>query len=338
MVALRGHVAADRACARRGHDCPSLRKLRGANGLKAPMATTKATRAPIKATPTIGAPMMDAGAPVARAATAAVIARAVAVAATATAACDSGYCGCGGCDGGCCNSGCDSGYGEPMRPMRMPAYHQPLTFVYVDWLYLHVGGDDVAHAQQQNGIGGAGTVPFGDIGTLDSGFNSGIRVGGEIACDACSGVAVNYTYFTSTSSDSLDAPFINGGGGAVGSLVQHPGAAITASAGPVDATNDVDFQLADVVYRRLLTAGRCYSVNYLVGAEFGHLQQDFSQTGHFGGGQSGVVDTTSAISFDGGGLKAGIDGEQRLCCGFFAYGKATAAALTGRVRQPLRNV
>src|SRR5882672_5465062 len=111
--------------------------------------------------------------------------------------CDSGSCGCGGCgggDGGCCNGGCDCGY--PVRPMCTSGYRQPLTFIYVDWLYLHVGGDDVAHAQQQNGIGGAGTVPFGDIGTLDSGFQSGVRVGGEIACDGCSGVEVNYTYFT----------------------------------------------------------------------------------------------------------------------------------------------
>src|SRR5882724_5476968 len=121
--------------------------------------------------------------------------------------CDSGY-----CDNGCCNGGCDCGYCEPARPIRMPVCRQPLTFMYVDWLYLHVGGDDVAHAQQQNGIGGAGTVPFGEIGTLDSGFNSGVRIGGEIACDGCSGVAFNYTYFSSTSTDSLEAPFIPGGG------------------------------------------------------------------------------------------------------------------------------
>ena len=75
---------------------------------------------------------------------------------------------------------------------------------------------------------------------------------------------------------------------------------------------------------------RRYAVNYQVGAEFGHLEQDFTQTGIFGGGQSGTIDTSTDITFDGGGLKAGIDGEQRLCCGFFAYGKATAAALSGR--------
>jgi hypothetical protein len=240
--------------------------------------------------------------------------------------CDSGYCAGGCCDGG---GGCDCCY-DDMRPIRMPAYHQPMTSMYVDWLDLQVRGSDVAHAQQQNGIGGAGTVPFGDIATLDIGYNSGIRVGGEVACDACSGVEMNYTYFTSNTRDSIDAPNIIGGGGAVGSLVQHPGAAITASAGPVDGTYDVDFQLADVVYRHLWMTGRKYAVNYLVGAEFGHLQQEFSQTGDFGGGQSGTIDTSTAISFDGGGLKAGVDGEQRLCRGFFAYGKATAAALTGQ--------
>ncbi|HEY4233332.1 MAG TPA: Lpg1974 family pore-forming outer membrane protein [Lacipirellulaceae bacterium] len=243
--------------------------------------------------------------------------------------CDSGYCG-GGCDSGCSSGGCDSGCCDMARPIRMPAYHQPFTYVYVDWIDLHMGGGDVAHAQQQNGIGGAGTVPFGDIGTLDIGYNSGVRVGGEVACNACSGVGFDYTYFTSTSDDHLDAPSIPGGGGAIGSLVHHPGAAITASEGPVDATYDVDFQLADVVYRHLWMTGRKYAVNYQVGAEFGHLQQDFSQTGIFSGGQAGTVDTSSTISFDGGGLKLGVDGVQRLCCGFFAYGKATAAALSGQ--------
>jgi hypothetical protein len=238
--------------------------------------------------------------------------------------CSCGNCDSGGCDSGCSNGGCC----DTMRPIRMPAYHQPLTYMYVDWLDLHMGGGDVAHAQQQNGIGDAGTVPYGDIGTLDIGYNSGVRVGGEVACNPCSGVAFDYTYFSSTSVDHLDAPAINGG--AVGSLVHHPGEAITASAGPVDATYDVDFQLADVVYRHLWMTGRKYVVNYQLGAEFGHLQQDFSQTGIFGGGQSGTVDTSTTISFDGGGLKAGIDGEQRLCGCFFVYGKATAAALSGQ--------
>jgi Legionella pneumophila major outer membrane protein precursor len=247
--------------------------------------------------------------------------------------CGNGNCG-GGCNSGCCDSGCygggcDSGCCE-MRPIRMPAYHQPMTYMYVDWLDLHVAGGDVAHAQQQNGLGGAGTVPFGDIGTLDIDFTSGVRVGGEIACNGCSGVAVDYTYFSSDTTDTIDAPTIPGGGGAVGSLVHHPGAAITASAGPVDATYGVDFQLADVVFRHVWLTGRKYVVNYSLGAEYGHLQQDFSQTGVFGGGQSGTIDTTTAISFDGGGLKAGVDGEQRLCCCFFAYGKASAAALSGR--------
>jgi hypothetical protein len=241
----------------------------------------------------------------------------------------SGGCGYGSCDSGYCG-GCDNGCCEVMRPIRMPAYHQPMTFIYFDWLDLQARGGDVAHAQQQNGIGGAGTVPYGDIGTLDIGYNSGVRVGGEIGCNACSGVAFDYTYYTSTTSDSLDAPFIPGGGGAVGSLVQHPGAAITASAGPVDGTYDVDFQIADVVFRHLWMSGRRYAVNYMVGAEYGHLRQDFSQTGEFGGGQSGTVDTSTTIRFDGGGLKAGVDGEQRLCGGFFMYGKATAAALSGQ--------
>lgn len=60
--------------------------------------------------------------------------------------CYDGGCGCdcgnGGC--GCCAMGC-----------------QPQLRFYVDWLNLQASDADIAHAQQQDGLGGAGTVPFG---------------------------------------------------------------------------------------------------------------------------------------------------------------------------------
>jgi hypothetical protein len=233
---------------------------------------------------------------------------------------DGGY-GCGDacCETGCCDTCgpcCDCG---------------PTCSVFVDFLYLQVTDADVTHAQQQNGIGGAGTVPFGEIGTIGMDYNTGVRIGGILGCDPCSAATFSFTNFESDAFSSLEPPVITGGGGAVGSLVHHPGAVITASNGPVDAEYEVDFQIVDLMYRhRLLGDGCCYSVNYMLGVQYGHLEQDFMQSGVFGGGSSGTLDTTTTIDFHGGGLKAGVDAERYFGGCFSAYGRATATAMSGR--------
>jgi hypothetical protein len=195
---------------------------------------------------------------------------------------------------------------------------------HIDWLYLQATDVDLAHAQQQNGIGGAGTVPFGDIATLDTEFETGARIGFSVACGPCAAVEWSYTYFESDTDSSLDAPVITGGGGAVGSLVHHPGAAITASVGPVDAFYEIDFQLSDILYRGSLSSNPCHSLSYLLGVQYGNLEQSFLQTGVFSGGSSGTLDTFSTIDFDGAGLKAGIDGERRIHGGLSIYARLTA--------------
>ncbi len=230
-----------------------------------------------------------------------------------------GSCGdCGSCD-------CDLSCGSDCQ--RVPG-----MILFGEYLFLRVSDADLAHAQQQNGIGGAGTVPFGDIGTLEIENQSGVRLGGGIGCGDCSGVLFSYTFFESDSFNSVEPPFIPGGGGAVGSLVHHPALSITASVGPVDAAYQIDMQLADVMFTNRLVSGCGYAINYLLGAQYGHIEQDFAQTGNFSGGTSGTLDTFTAIDFDGGGLKAGFDSEHCLCGGLTVYGKATGALLAGEFR------
>jgi hypothetical protein len=202
--------------------------------------------------------------------------------------------------------------------------------MFGDFLYLQVTDADVTHAQQQDGIGGAGTVPFGEIASLGQDFNPGFRVGGSVACGPCSGVSVSFTHFESDSASSLDAPDIFGGGGAVGSFVHHPGTALTASAGPVDATYAVDFQLADAMCRTMWKNCATHTLAWSIGAQLAHLDQDFLQSGNFGGGLGGDIDTQSNIDFDGAGIKIGVDGERRGKHGLGAYGKLSLAAMTGR--------
>ena len=230
-----------------------------------------------------------------------------------------------GTDPQCCNGQ----YAGDCAPCASNCCYPRFSW-HLDWLYLHATGADFAHAQQQNGLGGAGTVPFGEVATLDTDYESGTRLGFSVGCGPCSSVVWSYTYFESDAASSIDAPVIPGGGGAVGSLVHHPGAAITASAGPLDAFYEIDFQMSDLMYRGVLTSSPCHSVSYLLGLQYGNLEQSFSQFGIFSGGQTGVIDTFSTIDFDGGGLKTGIDAERQIHGGLSIYGRLTGAVMSGQ--------
>ena len=243
------------------------------------------------------------------------------------------------CAGQPCPQGCPP-YAAPMMYMAPqpcpPVVVQPPPPPPVRWtlfgeaMWLHPTGIDMAHAQQQNGIGGAGTVPFGEIGVLDPAYDIGFRLGGEVEFTPCSAIFAQYGFFENTTTSSLEAPDIPGGGGAVGSLVHHPGAAITASAGPVDAMYDIEFQLADAAYRQILVRDNLRKVSVFAGGRFAQLDQFFMQEGVFSGGQFGVIDTSSMIEFKGGGPMAGIDAEQKIGVGNFSvYGRALVAAITG---------
>jgi hypothetical protein len=205
--------------------------------------------------------------------------------------------------------------------------------IFGEFLFLHPTGGDIAHAQQQDGTGGAGTVPFGTIGVTDLHYEPGARVGGDWAMSNCTSIAATYTWFESNASSRVEAPVIPGGGGAVGSLVQHPGAALTASAGPVDARTVLDFQLADAEYRALLLNDKCFWLIGNVGLRWGHLEQEFGQTGIFSGSQGGNIVTQSDVDFDGGGPKFGIDGGRTIGKrGFSIYARAGVSPLAGQFR------
>src|SRR5690606_5798886 len=108
-----------------------------------------------------------------------------------------------------------------------------------------------------------------------------------LACNACSSVAVAYTFYDSDSVSSLDAPAI--ALGTVGSLVHHPGTAITGSVGPVEAEYTIKFQTADAEYRRLFLASSRGWANYSIGGRYTRLEQNFFTQGVYGGGLGGNI-------------------------------------------------
>ncbi|MGI9430270.1 MAG: Lpg1974 family pore-forming outer membrane protein [Bythopirellula sp.] len=197
------------------------------------------------------------------------------------------------------------------------------------FLYLHTTDADVTYAQQQDGIGGAGTVPRGRIGSLGPHHEPGFRVGATWACSDCASIVGTYSFFESDSIDALQPP--NFAGGATRSLVNHPGASITASNGPLTAAYDVDFQLADIAYRSIWKANDCYAINWSVGARYGSLTQDFRQLGDYAPPVTGVIETRSNVDFDGGGLRLGLDFERRMgCSGFSVYSSGFVSPMSGR--------
>ena len=234
-------------------------------------------------------------------------------------------------DTGCCdqeyNLGC-------VNDCYLPCSIEPWAHrdsVWVSYLYLHAVGADMHYAQQQNGTGGAGTTPFGQIGVTDPDWESGYRIGGAVACNACSSLALVYTYYDSDSVSTLDAPAI--AQGTVGSLVHHPGAVITGSVGPVYADYTIKFQTADAEYRRLFLASSQGWANYSIGGRYTRLEQDFFTQGVYAGAQGGNILAGTEIDFDGGGLKVGIDGERKVGrSGLSFYGNTSASALVGSFR------
>lgn len=253
--------------------------------------------------------------------------------------CDSGCCDSDCCDDGCCDSGCCStgccGC-DPCCPPGAKAWKHR-TRVWGEFLYLHPGDADVTYGQQQNGLGGAGTVPFGTIGRIDPDFEPGFRVGADFRYNDCASIFASYTHFESAALSSL-SPLP---GQATFSYVQHPGALLTASAGPLVATYDIDFQLADFGVRRLWKCGCDFAINWSLGGRYGHLEQGFYQSGIYAGAVTGQVDTISNVDFDGGGVRAGLDGEYRFgCLGFSIYGNLNVSPMIGTVQADytMRNV
>jgi hypothetical protein len=213
----------------------------------------------------------------------------------------------------------------------VPALWEHRTSIFAEYLYLHPRGIDLAHATQQDGTGGAGTVPFGRVGVLDPSAEAGIRTGFSFCLDSCSSLAATFSHFESTARDSLDVP-VGPGNPAVGSLVQHPGATLVGSTGPVTAAYGIDFDIVDFDYRRLICGSEDGYLNYSLGVRYGRLEQNFIQQGVFTGG-GGSVRTTTDIDFDGVGVRFGLDGERRIGCGAWTfYGKSSISALAGEYR------
>ena len=224
-------------------------------------------------------------------------------------------------------------YGPPCQDCgraacRCTPFWAHRTHVYGDFLYLLPSNADMAHAFQQNGVGGSGTVPAGSVGVLQPDFTSAYRTGFGVALGCYASINLGYSRLDSNSTDVLAA--LQGTGDNVQSLVLHPNSINAGSTSSlVNATLAINYQLADIEYRRLLRANHKHAFNYSVGARYGKLHQGFQQIGDFTP-PIGTIQTTTDINFEGVGLRAGLDGEHRIGRSRFAsYGKLFMNVLFG---------
>jgi hypothetical protein len=202
--------------------------------------------------------------------------------------------------------------------------------LFAEVMALRARGVEMAYAVPVNGAivpPPAVPVQVGPTAVADPDVSAGFRVGFTYAFDDCSSVSLNYTRFQSSSTDVVGttAPLV------LRSQVFHPGSA-NAGSDFLDAfaNSDVRFDLVDVDYRSVWVADDLWAVNYLVGARYAGLKQDFS--GSYSG--TGTTDTlVSNIDFEGGGVRLGLDGMRfARNSGFLVYGKTSASFVAGELR------
>lgn len=219
----------------------------------------------------------------------------------------------GGCRGTHCG-GCDS---------CCRAFWEHRTGVFGDFLYLQPRGADVAYAVPRDGIDLATSVPFGEVAVANPDYSAGYRLGFNWATSRCSSWTGAYTRYQGETNSAVftEAPLV------LHSLVTHPATATAASDSLLaEARYDIQFDLIDIAYRRLLSGGRNYAINYSIGSRYAFMDQEFSSVQPIGPGITGVA---TDIEFSGGGTRIGFDCERRLCRRLFWYGRGSASVLVG---------
>ena len=201
---------------------------------------------------------------------------------------------------------------------------------FAEGLYFRPGNAEVTYAVPINGPivpPPTPAVEAGRVGMTDPEYRMGFRLGFAAAVDPCSSVDVTYTYFDGRYVDSIAA---TAPGTVLDPIAAHPetfNAATTFLS--ANAFQDIGFQLVDIDYRHTFYRDDCTTLSYLGGFRYGHLQQSFTATYNHE-----IKDSVSSrTSFDGLGIRLGLEGERRLGqCGWLIYGKSRRQLHRRRIR------
>ena len=222
-----------------------------------------------------------------------------------------------------------AGYGAAGGGNMLPmGFNNQYLGVFGEFLYLHPRGADVSYAVPQDGTGGIGTVPTGEVAVANIGYTPAFRGGAFFTIGDDALIELTYTRFESdaTSSITSTAPIV------INPLTLFPGtfnAGFTAEA--ASASYAIDYQLIDADY---MVMGECcpdYWFGYLAGARYAELGQTFSATYPFAA-PDGTTQLNTDINFSGAGLRLGLLGERTLFpnMGLRVYGSGVANLLVGK--------
>ena len=227
----------------------------------------------------------------------------------------SSCCASSGCDH-CCTSKCSCGR----------CLHRCGAFY--EYLYQKPRGIDVYYGVPQDGIGGAGTVPVGEAGVVNYDYDYGYRAGVVVALDCTSSLTATYTFFETTASDAISV----GAPNVIQPLVTHPNTFnVGFTAQDASAVDSIEYRFADLDYKAVWKQTHLYYINYVLGARYASLDQNFSAVFPFAP-PDGPTAVATQIEFEGGGIRLGLEGERYLYCGsgLGVYGKAVGSLLGGR--------
>jgi hypothetical protein len=195
-------------------------------------------------------------------------------------------------------------------------------FVFGDILAWRVHGADIPFAQPFDGVGPL-AVPKGPVADVNPGTEAGVRLGFGIPVNDHSWVVTTFTYFR----DYADAYSTAPDGSVLHSNVVFPntvnGAFVPLAA---NATNDIRLYMGDIDYKCAFVNTESLQVSWLAGIRYAHLQQNFTTNYAI----FGTTTVNTGINFDGIGPRAGLEGEYKIGCGFYGYGKGMINLLAGR--------
>ncbi len=219
-----------------------------------------------------------------------------------------------------CDSACDSA----CNPCCLPWWaHRCGGFG--ELLYLNAGNSDLIYAVEQTSPL-ANASPTGPLGISNIGQELGYRVGLSHALSNCSSLVASYTRWDGDTFSSIGATGTN----VLNSQLIHPSVATTGAASlEATASQKINFQYVDAMFRRVHRVYDCGVINWNAGLRYGKLEQGVvgNQTVSVA---TGLTTVTTDVDFDGLGIIAGLDGERHARdCGLFVYGKAMGSLLAG---------
>jgi hypothetical protein len=196
----------------------------------------------------------------------------------------------------------------------------PYAFrVYGEFLYLRARDSEVCYAVETNSNLAPPGQPFpsvpiqvSPIAVLDQDYSPGFRLGFGVGLDERSELGASYTWFDT----SIDHSITRGNDmNQITPMVLHP-ATFDAITGTVEAAgyHDLRMDVIDIDYRGYLVQSCTSSLDYVIGARWGRLEQNFGArfTDDLSFA-SNAAEVATDIDFTGAGLKLGLEAERFYC-------------------------